>query len=110
MYSPEPIFGTSTSVTLPLISFNVVASLNVPVPSVKLLALITMVPPWTTSTSVDLSKRNLTNSFEIVSIFKFCTSLGKAVFPSALKETVVVFELSFTKALYDFIAKVYEPS
>ena len=79
-------------------------------PSVILLALITTVPPWTTSTSVDWSKRNLTNLSDIVSISKFCTLPGNAVFPKVLISTEEVVVLITPKALIDLTLNVYWPS
>jgi len=84
--------------------------LNVAVSSPTLLPLITTVPPCTTSTSVDWSKRNLTNWSEIGSICKFCTLAGKAVLPKVSKLTEEVVELITPKALIDLTLNVYWPS
>ena len=79
-------------------------------PVVKFDPRIITLPPWITSTSVDLSKRNLINRSDKGSICTFCTSAGNAVLPAASKEKKEVLELSFPKALYDFTANSYLPA
>ncbi len=99
IYSPFLIFGTTASVTLPDSLSSVIAFLKLPPPVGLLEALTSTVPPCVTSTSGEASNFNLTKWSSKVSTDKFCTSDGRAVFPTAINSTSAVSLLNLFKAL-----------